>query len=265
MYCMFLPVAPLDPRPSVTVVVTVLLALLLSVQLHWLQAGFSQQAKDQAVISKEVLHEYDTKFVHPSLNKPVRDVGIQTPEKGNRAVKEVDIYTPATIINRGFHTNPNPAYTQYYDGNNDLTKDQLYQTQQPLRLGATPSLKTPVNGYPIGNPTPAFSSASTEMSSPIRPRAGPTSYHRPPSPQKSAGDGGSLCVYTHAASPLRKAASTNYLRQAQPDEATHGAKRREGSPLKRVSMPGGVTQRKSTGAQGTRDQATDAHGQRRYF
>jgi hypothetical protein len=47
------------------------------------------------------------------------------------------------------------------------------------------------------------------------------------------GDGGSLGVYSHAASPLRKTASANHLRQASERKGE-----REGSPLKRGVTPG---------------------------
>ncbi len=75
VYWLFLPTTSLDPRPSTTVLTTIFLGILLSVQLHMLQSSFSQQGKDTAVIHKEVLNEYDTKFVHPRTNAPVRDAG----------------------------------------------------------------------------------------------------------------------------------------------------------------------------------------------
>lgn len=84
-----------------------------------------------------------------------------------------------------------------------------------------------MNGYTMP-PASTTTSIATgpDFSSPIR---------RPSSPQKT-GDGGSLGVYTHAASPLRKAASANYLRAGEGKD--DGRKRREGSPLKRTSTPG---------------------------
>ncbi|KAF2431002.1 hypothetical protein EJ08DRAFT_633096 [Tothia fuscella] len=230
IYWSFLPLAPLDPWPSVTIAKTILMALLLSAQGHFLATYFSQLTKDTVIIHKEVLHEYDTKYVHPSINRPARDVGIQTPPSRAKSPRnhdmgtdpmptsEVDIYSPYTIINRGFHTNPNPSYAAQFDPDNVLH----LQNQQPA-------------------------TSATDFSSPLKP---PTTF-RPqpfPSPQRQispqrhsmGGDGGSLGVYSHAASPLRKTASTNYLRQAGEHREGNGdaRKTREGSPLKRMSTPG---------------------------
>ncbi|KAF2094108.1 hypothetical protein NA57DRAFT_68708 [Rhizodiscina lignyota] len=242
IYWFFLPVAPLDPRPSLTIVTTLLLTTLLSIQLSFLHTSFSQQMKDQAVISREVLHEYDTKYVHPALNRPVRDVGTQTPfestEHPNQNVREVETYKPTTIINRGFHTNPNPAYSAQYDPDNVLQSSSQYQVHQPRRLVSTPPLRTPMNGYAVPAPSTTSTATGADFSSPIRQQ-----YQRYPSPQKGTGDGGSLGVYTHAASPLRKVASTNYLRTAG-DGAEDGRRKKEGSPLKRSSTPGGGVDRR---------------------
>lgn len=51
-------------------------------------------------------------------------------------------------------------------------------------------------------------------------------------------------MYTHAASPLRKAVSANYLRQGAAGAKESGVERvrREASPLKRMSMPGEAQQ-----------------------
>lgn len=57
-------------------------------------------------------------------------------------------------------------------------------------------------------------------------------------------------MYSHAASPLRKAASANYLRQAstaqqnqERSERQVGRGQKDGSPLKRMSMPSAEFQR----------------------
>ncbi|KAJ8119903.1 hypothetical protein ONZ43_g3254 [Nemania bipapillata] len=77
VYMMFLPLAPLDARPSVTVFNCLVLQVILSAQLMLFQSRFSQQNKDSSVIQKEVMHEYDTKFVHPLMYPTVRDAGTQ--------------------------------------------------------------------------------------------------------------------------------------------------------------------------------------------
>ncbi|KAL9079684.1 MAG: hypothetical protein Q9157_001461 [Trypethelium eluteriae] len=283
IYMLFLPCASLDPRPSVTVATTIFLTTLLSVQLSFLQSSYSQYTKDAALIQKEVLNEYDTKFVHPSLNRPIRDVGTQTratsTSPAGTRTREVDIYTPTTVVNRGFQTRPNPNYAAQYDPDGHLSRPPSSATHQPSHqqprsifhrqstaaprptprtslggsgLGATPNLKSPpqsqaANGFP-----------QTDFSSPIRPRHASeyqSSRYRESGTSAGvgagaggtgggAGDGGSLGVYTHANSPIRKAASTNHLRGEARDEGqmqaqAHGHARRPGSPLKRVSLPGG--------------------------
>ncbi|KAL1648391.1 hypothetical protein SLS58_002144 [Diplodia intermedia] len=230
VYWLFLPLGPLDPRPSVTVAITVILGFLMTTQLHFLQSSFSQQTKDAALIHREVLHEYDTKFVHPNLNRPVRNVGTQTPDNESkaRATREVDIYTPTTVINRGFRTNPNPAYAGQYDPDNVLQSEQ----------------RAPRSTMPNPFVTPRLANAQVPTGSPGGSSVGrrTTTTMRQPvfrsTADASTGDGGSLGVYSHAASPLRKPQSTNFMRPNDADRRLASPERRRGSPLKRMSTPG---------------------------
>lgn len=232
IYYLLLPPAIMDPRPSVTVVTAVAFSALISLQLWILRASFNQQTKDTQLIHGEVMNEYDTKFVHPFLNRPVRDVAVQTRESAmtprGTKTREVDVYTPTTIVKRGFKTNPNPNYARQYDPDN-------LASQPPEPRRQTPSVETPTNGYVNGYTQSTFSRPSTaasEFSSPLKP------HHerlRERSPIK--GDGGSMGVYSHAASPLRKAVSTNQLRSGREGVDV----RRTGSGLKRVSTPGDGT------------------------
>lgn len=259
LYYLNLPVGMEDPRPSVKVTTTVFFGALLSLQLWWLRTSFTQQTKDNAIISRQVLHEYDNKFVHPSLQKACRDVGIQTiSKKRNRdssvgvkgssddLASEVVTYTPTTIINRTFRTNPNVNYASQYD------PDNLSSTSVPRSTQQTPSLRP---GYHTSQSqytsTSTATGADTDFSSPIRPSNTPNPFRKaPPIPRTS--DGGSLGVYTHAASPLRKSASVNFLESGN-RSASRGREslgglgerrqgspvKREPSPLKRTSMPSG--------------------------
>ena len=239
LYYSLLPPAPMDPRPSITVLSAFAFGALLSLQLGFLKTFFSQQAKDSALVHGEVMNEYDTKFVHPSLNRPVRDVAIQTREsamtpKGTKT-REVDIYTPTTIVNRGFRTNPNPNYARHYDPDR-LTPRPSTSRKSSGVDAATPILTpTPMtNGHTQTTSRPATSGSNVDFSSPLKP------HHerlRERSPVKREGGGGNMGVYSHANSPLRKATSSSYLNGAS-------ALRQEGrgaaaSPLKRTSMPGG--------------------------
>ncbi|KAH9826188.1 Protein of unknown function (DUF2418) [Teratosphaeria destructans] len=243
VYYAMLPPPALDPRPSVTVVKAFGFAALLSLQTILLQKSFGQQAKDSRLIQGEVMNEYNNKFVHPSLNRPVRDVGVQTREsavtpKGTRT-REVDVYTPTTIVNRGFRVSPNPYVAQEpstmkrssYANIQTMTTtngDTNYVSNTDRRQSTNFSSR-PSTGVSTGT-------SVADFSSPLKP------HHeklRERSPMK--GDGGSLGVYGHAASPLRKTASSSQLRNGRASEMSgrgYGESVR-GSPLKRMSMPGG--------------------------
>ncbi|KAI9718662.1 MAG: hypothetical protein M1828_006597 [Chrysothrix sp. TS-e1954] len=222
IYWLFLPLAPLDPRPSVTVVTTILLAALLSVQLILFQTYFTQQAKDSALIQGQVQNEYDTKFVRPSLHRPVRDVGTQSPSRSTPKNAEVHTYTLRSYVNKGFQTNPNPNYVSHYDP--DAEHDS-YRRKEPL---AAPNFHSPLMRK---NP---------DLSSPLRPNTNRVSQY----PQASTdGDGGSFGVFSHARSPLKKAQlSSSASGQRQSNGSGYLPQRGFGnhasSPLKRSATPG---------------------------
>ena len=217
IYWLFLPTLPADPRPSVTIATAMFVALLLSMQLTYLQSSYSSQVKDSAYISKEVLHEYDTKYVRPRTQPLYRDVGTQFSEQASHSsmrdeqYNKVDTYTPMVVINRGFKPNPNPNYTQYIDPNSATSSSNL------RHRNTTPGFRSPAH-----NPQPG---------SAIRPLAA----IRQPNfrPATAGGEGGSLGVYSHAASPLRKSASTNFSRDNRPMSPD----KRAPSPDKRMSVP----------------------------
>ena len=225
VYWLFLPKTPHDSRPSTTVLTTMILASLLSVQLMALRSSFSQQSKDTSVIHKEVLNEYDAKYVHPRTQPVMRDVGTQY--RGDavdgmtysgKDIESVDIYTPTTVINRGFHTRPNPNYIKHVD------PEGYSWNGTPLRGASAstgPSLHTPAH--------------LRDPSSPIRPRTAIRQPQLKPNGGIVGGDGGSLGVYSHAQSPLRKSASTNFVGRPGERERSATAFKRAGSPLKRTN------------------------------
>lgn len=136
VYWMLLPVGG-GERPSLTVATALVLQALLSVQMGVLVRNFTQKEKDGRVIQKEVLNEYDTKFVHPTLHPVVRDVGTQIstststststgrgpsgegadfdPDASTISITAESITTaaPTTILRRGFKINPNPNYAAH--------------------------------------------------------------------------------------------------------------------------------------------------------
>jgi hypothetical protein len=237
VYWLFLPTSPADPRPSTTIATSIVVAILLSIQLSLLQSNFSQQEKDSALISKEVLHEYDTKFVHPRTQSLYRDVGTQFTEQASyNAARDskynvVDTYTPMVIINRGFKPNPNPNYSDHTD------PDGVNHRQTPVRTqAATPSFASRAQALR----TPAH---VQDSSSPLRPSTAIRQPNFRPSTSTSVGDGGSLGVYSHAASPLRKSASTNfdprgsYSNDYAKERTSLSPEKRPQSPNKRMSVP----------------------------
>jgi hypothetical protein len=259
LYYFTLPVAPLDPQPSVKIVTTIAIAGFLSLQLLLLRSSYTQQIKDNGLIQRQVLSEYDTKYVRPLVQKPCRDVAIQTITTGRKTrdsgvgvggsnsdlASEVVTYTPTTVISRNWRTNPNTAYASQYDPNNLASQPELRAIRPSTQ---TPSLHPYQNAQYTSTST--ATAAPTDFSSPIRPSHTPNPFQKhtqlkPRPSNTSGGDGGSLGVYTHAASPLRKAASANYLRDERSRASLAGGgggtspTKRDGSPLKRTSTPGG--------------------------
>ena len=226
IYWLFLPTQPADPRPSITIVTAMVVEFILSLQLWLLQTSFSRQSKDAAYISKEVLHEYDTKYVRPRTQPLYRDVSTQFSEQASYTTSRderyntVQTYTPMVVINRGFKTHANPNYSQHTGPDVVATGSNVTRPRP-----STPTFKTPAQ--------------TREISSPARPlTAIPQPNFRP---FASGGDGGSLGVYSHAASPLRKAASTHFpARRQSGDGHAHdrvSPEKRASSPDKRMSVP----------------------------
>ncbi|GAB7363707.1 hypothetical protein MBLNU230_g4275t1 [Neophaeotheca triangularis] len=242
LYYALLPPAPHDPRPSVTILTAIAFSILLSLQLGLLKTAFTQQSTDSRLIHGEVMNEYDTKYVHPNLNKPVRDVGTQTRESATTPrgtkTREVDVYTPTTILNRGFRTNPNPNYAGQYDPHN-LSNQR--EDPAPASSSAAAASRRRSSGIANLTPTPSYTHASTQPAQ-TNPYANhPSAYQQPQPPQSQhlfrpqpppdlppssplkphherlrersprKGDGGSLGVWSHANSPLRKATSRETL------------------------------------------------------
>lgn len=237
VYWLFLPTLSSDSRPSVTIFTTLVLEALMTGQLLLLETNFSQQEKDNSIIQKEVMSEYDAKFVHPRLNPVMRDVGTQFSGPGAEAGREeeIEIYTPSVVLKKGFRTNPNPNYAKYVD------PDSVSPTKPVSRQ--------------IFSPAPSFISASFQQprDSPYNRKVPNTAMRQPQFRQTTpttatstgSGDGGSLGIYNHANSPLKKTSSMFDMqgrdRRDTPKSSLDmaGRERRdqresEASPMKRV-------------------------------
>lgn len=260
IYWLFLPTSALDPRPSVTVVTTILLAGVTSAQLLLFKAFFERKSRDERVLNKEVMHEYDTKFVHPSLNRPVRDVGTQSRDggvSGGTRSREVDVYTPTTIINRGWKVNPNPSYAGHLGDAQDIRGLYGEQPSPAKRLPRSAVISSFGSPMPVGGEGASrYSSATCSMgmqTSRDGSESAGTPFKSRPQYQASQaqsqsqyrdrstapvmrGDGGSLGVFSHAASPLKKSAGDRNMPRSRGSDMDGGRDRPLGSPLKRVSM-----------------------------
>ncbi|KAI5838016.1 hypothetical protein DFP73DRAFT_520971 [Morchella snyderi] len=101
-----------QPTANTYAVLATALATQLAVtaQLSLLQRFFTQQAADKALLSRQLMHEYDTKFVRPRVNTVSRDVAVQTADPRTGALGEVDTYSPMMARPSAFRTAPNPNY-----------------------------------------------------------------------------------------------------------------------------------------------------------
>ncbi|KAL7921635.1 hypothetical protein ACQKWADRAFT_321234 [Trichoderma austrokoningii] len=186
------PLAPLDPQPSVTVFNAVVMQMVLSGQMLFLSSRFVQQAKDTALIQKEVMNEYNTKFVHPRLNPVVRDVGTQVAAghspKGRGFVQ---VGTPTTLIRKSYVTRS----TSQAGHDNTLSSGhrQMVHTNTPRHAEAVSA-----NGE---QPRPTFKQyMMADQATGTAPSPMPLSA----TSANTANYGGNMGIYSHNKSPLKK-------------------------------------------------------------
>ncbi|KAL5595536.1 hypothetical protein FOVSG1_009225 [Fusarium oxysporum f. sp. vasinfectum] len=216
VYMIFLPLAPLDPRPSVTVLNTLVLQALISAQLLFFCSRFAQQAKDKAVIQEQVMKEYDTKFVHPRLHPTVRDIGTQfSTDQPDDYQEFVQTGTPTVQIRHGFQVHSNP-----YTGTNHT----------PEERSLTPTSNNVMKPHMF---TPPTATRRSEAFRPATSQRGTVPRHSLPAGYTSTGTssgvqgmnfGGNMGIHTHNKSPLKKATSLNEL---NPQEAASPRNSRE--------------------------------------
>ncbi|KAL2267460.1 hypothetical protein VTJ83DRAFT_4737 [Remersonia thermophila] len=248
IHMLFLPLPTLDPRPSATVFKCLLLQGILSAQLLLVHSRFSQQSKDTAIIQKEVMHEYDVKYVHPRMHPIVREVATQVSitDRGTIEQEEVRVGAPSTVIRRSFQTHPNPNYARYVDPEGSTPHRAsspavtaavqhnpfLSATPLPRAASLRPSFAAQVqqqqqhhqrsssslrNSIPAQPSTP---SAVKTVSVGTGPSAAPATIAAAAATSNlpsatTAGYGGSLGVFTHPNSPLKKAMGLGDLNGSQ--------------------------------------------------
>ncbi|KAH8681001.1 hypothetical protein BX600DRAFT_9000 [Xylariales sp. PMI_506] len=260
-YMLFLPLAPMDARPSVTVFNCLVLQVILSAQLLWMQSRFSQQNKDTSIIQKEVMNEYNTKFVHPRLYPTVRDAATQLSQDGTGSDQDfVQIGTPTTILRRGFQTHANPNYSKLYDPDgtppvrsisSHVNSPGLFTPQVSRQTDSFSSSIQPQRSANVRRSTPGFPTPmNPNMSRSVSTTTSTSTTQTQPQPLQ--GNSGYLGVYTHPSSPLKKTPSLGELQFRSPRNNNEMARmeqyqafrdrERSSSPLKSA--------RKSTGTIG---------------
>ncbi|KAI2635054.1 hypothetical protein GGS21DRAFT_90290 [Xylaria nigripes] len=249
VYLMFLPLAPLDARPSITVFNCIVLQAIISSQLMLFQARFSQQNKDTSVVQKEVMHEYDTKIVHPLMYPTVRDAGTQYSRNDVGTDTDfVELGTPTVRLRRGFKTRPNPNYAKHFDLDN---AGSTY-----TNVAASPGLFSPSitkrQQGPVGNDLASrlFAAKPARTSTPgLTPSR--LNTNQPvatvPTGISTTGTGGYLGVMNHPNSPLKKAQSLGGLEFRSPRNNEEMARLEQYQSLQRDPSPSPVkSPRKST-------------------
>ncbi|SPO05849.1 uncharacterized protein DNG_08536 [Cephalotrichum gorgonifer] len=269
VYLLFIPVAPMDPRPSVTIFNCLVLQVILSTQLLFMQSRFSQQVKDTSIIHREVLNEYDTKFVHPRLHPVVRDAATQISTGTDSVALDAAIGTPTTVIKREFHTHPNPNYSKHVSSESaypNVLSPRLFSPspsaaptpvpasagrpqpqqsframqrdlQSPAHRQSLPAGRVSMSPAPAPTPAPVQASPAPFAASPAPAAVGAT----PTSTSTGTNFGGSMGIYSHARSPLKKATSMGEM-NARPPASPRNSREmaaleqrgwnREASPLK---------------------------------
>ena len=250
VYMLFLPLAPLDPRPSVTVFNALILQIIISIPLLAFCTLFTQQSKDAAIIQKEVMHEYDTKFVHPRLHPVVRDVGTQFSDddaQPKSLQKFVQTGTPTVQIRHTFQTHTNP-YTRSTETprERDTTPNNIMKPQM-----FTPP--TAARRSDMFTPSTSQKSISLRKSLPAGYVPATTSTASATSTGTNQNFGGNMGVHSHRHSPLKKATSMNDI-SARPTASPRNSREmaayeqrnwRQGTPSKNDES------RRLTGSGGT--------------
>ncbi|KAK2813597.1 hypothetical protein FQN49_008277 [Arthroderma sp. PD_2] len=243
VYWLFLPTLTTDPRPSVTIVTTIFVAVLLTAQMSTLSASYSQQAKDSALVHKEVLNEYDTKFVHPRTEPGMRHVATQFSEADSyiqhkdEKYNVVEAQTP-TATQHAFKTRPNPNYIHHVDPDYRVKRPQVTPRASisTPRITSTGSIQRVSDTQTPSYSIDAFSPSTTKSGAIRQPQF---------RPKPGTGDGGSLGVYSHAQSPLRKSSTPHFDQRRstayRDSDGTHSPRNIPSSPLKRSSVAGDMS------------------------
>jgi len=150
--------------PAAVYFTVILTQLLLSIQIIALKSWFLQQQYDHRLIHKEVLHEYDQKYVHPRLNVIKRDVAVQC---GGDEMEQDDVQAYTPQFNRaGFRIFANPNYRDLTAMNPNPAQQQQQrfarnQAYYPATPFASPAPGSSAMGFSEGRSTGRRSMATS--------------------------------------------------------------------------------------------------------
>jgi len=218
VYWLFLPIGSLDTQPSVTVFTTLLLQAVLSAQIVIGKSLFTQQAKDHAIIQKEVFHEYDSQYVHPRMHPVVRDVGTQVSEQQPPNAREfVEVGTPTTFINAGFYSRSQTRATpdQFTPSRTNVLGSRMFTPKNIGRQSDVPQSATQSRPSPSRKSMPANYSSSSTSVQPL-PLSSTTA--------NLSSKGGYLGAYSHERSPLKHSASLGRLNSSHNVESPRNSR-----------------------------------------
>ncbi|KAL7933698.1 hypothetical protein V8C35DRAFT_303630 [Trichoderma chlorosporum] len=231
-YLLSLPLAPLDPQPSVTVFNAIVMQVLLSGQMLFLSSRFAQQAKDNAIIQKEVMNEYNTKFVHPRLHPVVRDVGTQVAaEHSPKGRGFVQVGTPTTLIRKSYATRAT-SYTDYdntlFTDRNNAMKPQMFDPNTHVHSQTTPNNIIQPRSIPTFRQHMMADKVAAPSSSPAPVPLSTSSAN-------TTNLGGNMGIYNHVKSPLKKTIDlVNFNEPASPRNSREMAALEQQRPTKQI-------------------------------
>ncbi|POS84040.1 hypothetical protein EPUL_002838, partial [Erysiphe pulchra] len=171
IYWLFYPRNAPDTQPGLDMMKVIFLQILISVQLCLLETHYTQRAKDLSIISRNVMNEYNVKFVYPRLNPIVRDSGTQCAyiiAKNDPILNDGSFTSTSSLIYQ-----KNATISQYLDYDNIST----FTYQSKAASKSSPSYLGAVSPYSIQSPsedqiveqniTNGFDNSSTHILSPF--------------------------------------------------------------------------------------------------
>lgn len=103
IYWLFYPGNAPDTQPGLDIIKVIFLQFFISLQLCFLATHYTQRVKDLSIINRNVMNEYNVKFVYPRLNPIVRDSGTQCAyliAKYDPTLNEENVISTSSLIHQ---------------------------------------------------------------------------------------------------------------------------------------------------------------------